>query len=255
VGRIWIHELADFRRFPDLPTFGILGRLEVAVRVSQSLAVAIAALLFMGCSGPLGPARIRTRDVGSFTLPVWTTDGMYLVTGRSGVLFLTPPPLDLNNYRGVVVDEIQISTKHRSRQLTSFEEDRLKGYFTRRLKTAFESNGWPIVDTPGKDVVRVRLVVRNLELERWRRHHFGNVILNSSVGRIVIVLELRDAVGNDRRLLFGDSRRLPFGVYSGSSAISIRRVEDAFRDFSIDFRRRLSEVQRGEFPPPSQRPS
>jgi hypothetical protein len=193
--------------------------------------------------------------MGSFTLPVWTTDGMYLVTGRSGALFLTPPPLDLNHYRGVVVDEIQIGTKDRSRKLTLFEEDRLKGFFTRRLKTAFERNGWPIVDAPGEDVLRVRLVVRNLELERWRRHHVGSVVLNSSVNRIVIVLELRDAVGNDRRLLFGDSRRLPFGVYSGSSPISIQRVEDAFREFSIDFRRRLREVQRGEFPPPSPRPS
>jgi hypothetical protein len=153
-----------------------------------------------------------------------------------------------------VVDEIQISTRDRSRELTSFEEERLKGYFTSRLKIAFESNGWPIVDTPGEDVLRVRLVVRNLKLERWRRNHFGNVIMNSSVDRIVIVLELRDAVGNDRRLMFGDRRSLPFGVYAGSSAISILRVQDAFYDFSIDFRRRLREVKRGEFPPPP-RPS
>jgi hypothetical protein len=152
------------------------------------------------------------------------------------------------------VDEIQISTKDRSRELTSFEEERLKGYFTRRLQAVFEPNGWPIVDTPAEDVLRVRLVVRNLELERWRRHHHGNVIVNSSKDRIAIVLELRDAVENDRRLLFGASRRLPFGVYAGSSAISIRRVEDAFYDFSIDFQRRLGEVQRGEFPSPP-RPS
>jgi hypothetical protein len=231
-----------------------MGELEVAVRVSQWLTVAVAAVLSLDCSGSSNSPKIRTRDAGSFTLPVWTSDGMYLVTGRSGALFLTPPPLDLNQYRGVVVDEIQISTRDRSRKLTSFEDERLKGYFTRRLKTAFESNGWPMVDTPGEDVLRVRLIVRNLKLERWRRNHFGNVIMNSSLDRIVIVLELRDAVGNDRRLLFGDRRRLPFGVYSGSSAISILRVEDAFFDFSIDFRRRLREVQHGEFPPPP-RPS
>jgi hypothetical protein len=224
------------------------------VRVSQWLTVAVAAVLFVGCSGLPNSPKIRTRNLGAFPLPVWTTDGMYLVTGRSGALFLTPSPLNSNHYRGVVVDEIQISTGDRSRELTRYEEERLKGYFTRRLKTAFEPNGWPIVDTPGEDVLRVRLVVRNLELERWRRNHFGNVIMNSSLDRIVIVLELRDAVGNDRRLLFGDRRSLPFGVYSGSSAISILRVEDAFDDFSIDFRRRLREVQRGEFPPPP-RPS
>jgi hypothetical protein len=70
------------------------------------------------------------------------------------------------------------------------------------------------------------------------------------------VLELRDAEKNERILLFGSRRRLPFGVYSGLGldVVSIRRVEDAFDDFSIDIRRRLGQVQRGEFPPPP-RPS
>jgi hypothetical protein len=76
-----------------------------------------------------------------------------------------------------------------------------------------------------------------------------------SSDKITIALELRDAVTSDRRLLFGDERRLPFGVYSGSDAVSIRRVEDAFYYFSIDIRRRLNQVQRGEFPPPPPPPS
>ncbi len=61
---------------------------------------------------------------------------------------------------------------------------------------------------------------------------------------------LRDAVKNNRRLLFGDKRRLPFGVYAGSDSISIKRVEDAFYYFSIAVRRRLDQAKRGEFPPP-----
>jgi hypothetical protein len=72
--------------------------------------------------------------------------------------------------------------------------------------------------------------------------------------KITIALELRDSVKNDRRLLFGDKRRLPFGVYAGSESISIRRIEDAFYYFSVEIRRRLDEVRRGEFPPPP-RPS
>jgi hypothetical protein len=67
-------------------------------------------------------------------------------------------------------------------------------------------------------------------------------------------LELRDGGKRDRRLLFGDRRRLPFGTYAGSDSVSIRRVEDAFYYFSIDIQRRLDQVQRGEFPPPP-RPS
>ena len=74
-----------------------------------------------------------------------------------------------------------------------------------------------------------------------------------SGNQITIALELRDGVENDRRLVFGDRRRLPFDTYAGSDSVSIRRVEDAFYYFSVEMRRRRGQVQRGEFPPP--RPS
>jgi hypothetical protein len=179
---------------------------------------------------------------------------MYLVTGHGGALFLTPAPQDLSRYRGVILEEIQISTKHRSRELKPSEEARLKDNFTRRLEDVFERNGWVIVETPGEDVLRVRLAVKDLKLQRRRRVHFGTVITDVSNDKITIALELRDSVKNDRRLLFGDKRRLPFGVYAGSESISIRRIEDAFYYFSIDIRRRLNQVKHGKFPPPP-RPS
>jgi hypothetical protein len=40
-------------------------------------------------------------------------------------------------------------------------------------------------------------------------------------------------------------RRLPFGTYVGTGAISIRRIEDAFCYFSIDMRRRIKQAQQG----------
>jgi hypothetical protein len=212
--------------------FAILGSVEATVHFVKWLSVVIAAVSSAGCA------------------PVWTTDGMYLVRGRAGALFLTPSSLDLSGYRGVVLDEIQISTKRRSRDLKPSEEERLKGFFSRRLEYVFERNGWPVVENPGEDVLRVRLAVKGLELERFRNPHRGKIIINGSMSRIAIVLELRDAVKKDRRLLFGDNRNLPFGIYNGSDPVSIKRVEDAFFDFSIDIRRRLNQVKRGEFPPP-----
>jgi hypothetical protein len=179
---------------------------------------------------------------------------MYLVRSRSGALFLTPPPLDLSRYRGVILEEIQIGMKHPSRALKPSEEERLRGYFTRRLEDVFERHGWAIVETPAEGVLRVRLAVKDLELGRRRRYHFGTVVTEPSVNRITIALELRDSVTNDRRLLYGDKCSLPFGVYAGSESVSIRRVEDAFYYFSADLRRHLVQVEHGEFPPPS-RPS
>jgi len=220
------------------------------VRLLQWISVAIAILSMVGCASSWTPGHVRTDNFESYALPVWTTDGMYLVSGRAGALFLAPPPRDLSRYRGVVLDDIEISTKQRSRELKPLEEERLKAYFTRRLAHVFESNGWPIVDTPAEDVLRVRLAVKDLKLRGSRASHHGKIVLGTSSEKITIALELRDAVDSDRRLLFGDNRRLPFGAYSGTDSVSIRRVEDAFYDFSIDIRRRLNQVQRGEFPPP-----
>jgi hypothetical protein len=230
---------------PDGGTVGLL----------QWISVAIAILWTTGCAPFWTPEKVRTRDFESYALPIWTSDGMYFVSGRSGALFLTPPPMKLNDYRGVVFDEIQITTIPGSRELTPSEEKRLKGYFTRRLTYVFERNDWPIVDAPAEDVLRVRLAVRGVELGGSRRSHFGSVIAGVSRGQIGIALELRDGGKSERRLLFGDKRRLPFGTYAGSEAIAIRRVEDAFYYFSIDMRRRLKEARRGEFPPPLQGPS
>ncbi len=220
----------------------------------QRLFVVIAAVWSVCCASHGAPETMWIRGIGSVALPVWTADGMYLVSAPSGALFLTPPPPELNRYRGVVLEEIQISTKHPSRDLKPFEEERLKGYFTRRLEHVFARNGWPIVETPGEDVLRVRLAVNGLKLRRWHHSHFGKIISNESVERITIVLELRDAATSDRKLLYGDNRPLRFGIYSEWGSAWINRVEDAFYDFSIDFRRRLNQVRRGEFPPPP-RPS
>ncbi len=228
----------------------MVGSLEAAVRFLQWLSVVGVAVSSLACAPKESPERAWTRDLESFPLPVWTTDGLYLVSGRSGALFLRPPLSEFERYRGVVVEEIRITMAPDSRKLTSSERQRLEGYFTRRLDGAFERSGWRIVDDPGDDVLRLRLAVKDLELQMHRRSHYGNVVSGVSTEKIAIALELRDATGSERMLLYGDRRRLPFRVYSGSDAISLRRVEDAFYDFAIDVGRRLDQMQRGDFPPP-----
>jgi len=212
--------------------------------------VAVAVFLTLGCGAFSTPPKIYTRDFKSYPLPVWTTDGLYLVSGRSGALFLSPTPQDLGGYRGVVVEGIEITTRPKSRALQPAERERLEGYFTRRLAIAFESIGWPIVESPGPDLLRARVAVLDLDLQPGPRSHSGILVAGRSSDKISIVLELRDAAVNDRRLLYGDKRRLPFGTYAGSDAIAIRRVEDAFYYFSIDLQQRLDQLRRGQFPPP-----
>ena len=242
------------RRLYGFLTSGTLGSLEGSVHFLQRLfvviVIVIVAVSSVGCALFWTPGRVPTRGMGSFALPVWTADGLYLVSGRSGALFLAPSLQELNHYQGVVVEEIEISTSDRSRELRPSEEKRLKGYFTRRLEHVFERTAWPLVETPGDDVLNLRLAVRGLEVRRRRDSHFGKIIAGRSSRKITIALELRDGATSDRRLLYGDKRPLPFGAYSGSDLVSIRRIEDAFYEFSIDIRHRLAQLQRGEFPPP-----
>jgi len=225
------------------------------VRPLQWIPIALAIFPMAGCPSFWAPDKIRTRSFKSYALPVWTSDGMYFVSGRSGALFLTPPPMDLNRYRGAVLEDIEITPRPGSRALKPSEVDRLKGYFTRRLTNVFEHNDWPIVEAPAADVLRVRLAVRGVELGKRRRSHPGNIVSGVSSDHIGIALELRDGSDSDRRVLYGDKRRLPFGTYVASDAVALRRVEDAFYYFSIDIKRRLREARRGEFPPPPPRSS
>lgn len=224
------------------------------MRFLRWLSVVGAALSFLGCASVSEFERTWTRNFETFPLPVWTDDGLYLVSGRSGALFLHPSLPEFDANRGVILEEIQITTAPGSRDLKPSEIERLKGYFTRRLERIFARNGWPIVDERGADVLQLRVAVKDVDIRRWRRSHHGTIVAGRSTAMITIALELRDPASSERLLLYGDRRRLPFGVYSGSDLVSIRRVEDAFYYFSIDVSRRLDEVQRGEFPPP-QRPS
>ena len=89
------------------------------MRVLQWIAAALAILPMAGCASFWTPEKAWTRGLESYALPVWTDDGMYLVSGRAGALFLTPPPMDLSRYRGVVLEDIQLSTKERSRESIS----------------------------------------------------------------------------------------------------------------------------------------
>jgi len=219
-----------------------------------SVAVFAMLLTMLGCGAFSTPKKVWTRNFESYPLPVWTTDGLYLVSGRSGALFLSPTPRDLGGYRGVVVEEIQFTTQSRSRALRPAEQERLEGYFTRRLQVAFERIGWQIVESPDPDVLRARVAVLDLDLRPGPRSHAGLLVAGRSQDKISIVLELRDPADNNRRLLYGDKRRLPFGTYAASDSIAIRRVEDAFYYFSIDLQQRLDEMRRGLFPPPEPAP-
>ncbi len=180
---------------------------------------------------------------------IWTVDGMYLVARGPGALFIADPPLRLNDYRGVMLDEIQISIKKGSRDLKPTEEEWLRASLRRGLLRLFDQRSWS--PQPEADVLRVRLAVRDVEFDH-RTEHVGSSLVSGvrNEQNITLILELRDSVERSRVLVFGEKAELPFGVYSGLGQVEINRVKDAFREFSRDARRHLVAAKRGEYPPP-----
>ncbi len=180
---------------------------------------------------------------------VWTTDGMYLVARGPGALFIASAPVDLNDYRGVMLDSIHIEGKEGLRALRPAEEEWLRASLRRGLLRLFDQPDWS--PQPDADVLSVRLAVTDVEFHRPHSNPSGTVIANRARD-ITMVLELRDSVSHNRVLVFGEKGELPFGSYSGSEQVEISRIKDAFRDFMEDARRHLVAAKRGYYPPPPQ---
>ena len=63
--------------------------------------IAVLSLAASGCARPPAAAEM------GFTHPVWTNDGLYLVERNGpGALFLTPPPLSLDEYFWAILHSV-----------------------------------------------------------------------------------------------------------------------------------------------------
>jgi hypothetical protein len=213
------------------------------------ISVLVAILPMVGCSSDPPPTVDQMIGRRMYSGSIWTVDGMYLVARGPGALFIADPPLRLNDYRGVMLDEIQISTKEGSRDLKPTEEEWLRASFRRGLLRLFDQRDWS--PQPDADVLRVRLAVTEVEFQR-RTQNVGSSLITGvrSDQSITIILELRDSVERSRVLVFGEKTELPFGTYSGVGEVGVKRVKDAFREFTRDARRHLAAAKRGDYPPP-----
>jgi hypothetical protein len=155
----------------------------------------------------------------------------------------------LKTYRGVMLDEIEISLKEGSRSLRANEEEWLRASLRRGLLRLFGERNWS--RQPDAGVLRIRLALRDVEFRRYGGHVGSTVVANDSKSNnVTMILELRDSVERDRVLVFGEKTELPFGTYSGLGQVDINRVKDAFRDFAEDARRHIKAAKRGDYPPP-----
>ena len=204
-------------------------------------------LAMVGCASNPLPTVDQLIGRRPYSGAIWTTDGMYLVARGPGALFIASSPVNLNVYRGVMLDEIRISTKEGSRNLRPQEEEWLRASLRRGLLRLFGQRDWS--PRPDAGVLRVRLAVKDVEFHQVGKNAGGAIIANE--GRsITMILELRDSVERHRVLVFGERSELPFATYSGLQQVDINRVKDAFRDFAEDARRHLSAAKRGDYPPP-----
>jgi len=217
---------------------------------SVALATLALTLTFCGCAGYFTP-KVHKAGTDTFHSPVWTTEGLYLVDiGGPGVLFIRHPATDLSHYTGLLIDDIQIHSKEKNTQLRPKEEESLRNYTRRALLRVFDKSELALVDSPGTDVLRVRISISDVDFERIYLDGANSKTVSPS-GGFTAVLEFRDSLNRDRLMLFTEKRVLPMGTYFGPGAIELERIEDAVDNFARDVRVHVIAARNGSLPAPA----
>ena len=114
----------------------------------QWISVLVTILAMLGCASNPLPTVDQLIGRRPYSGAIWTTDGMYLVARGPGALFIASSPVNLNVYRGVMLDEIRISSKEGSRNLHPQEEEWLRASLRRGLLRLFGGIGAGMARAP-----------------------------------------------------------------------------------------------------------
>ena len=211
-------------------------------------ALAVIALVLSGCASHEPPAAAEM----DLSYPVWTEDGLYLVQHDGpGALFLPPQP-GLDRYSALFVEDIQLGFKPGVPDFEPREAQRLVGMVRRNALRFMASHGWERADGPAPGTLRMRIAIRDIDVQPTIIRGSGSVVFRPS-GGASITLELRDSTDARRVFLYGQHRQLPHGWYGGPGHIEAERVADAFYEYAKDLVYFVDKAGKGEFQAPRKR--
>ena len=194
-----------------------------------------ALLLFTACKTPVEPKNNSPRVMmGPFAIV--TKDGLHLVHADGpGAIFVKPPQPHLYRNDKILLAPVAISytkTSKRRRHVYELEMGRhIRQALTQKLES---SAGWQLVKRPGKNVLRVKLAILEMELRDPEASGAASTNYLSKGGHITIVMDLRDSVTDEPLLRFVERGSLPGGFYADPSTAEVDRVKRAVDRFAAD---------------------
>jgi hypothetical protein len=211
-----------------------------SARVAAAFLIALGAAA--GCAKP-PPAAQPSGFLGNYA-------GFEPHPTRPGALRYRRPGADLGDYDRVLIDPVAVALRPDSAGRSVNPEDlaRLARYMHDALAIALRKR-YPVVDEPGPGILRVRVGITDLvpaqPVLNTAETVLGARIASSAsraisgtdlfVGEVAIEAEIRDSASGERLgalvdRKFGDR----FALQQGATTWG--HVEQAFRDWAVDFR-------------------
>jgi hypothetical protein len=192
------------------------------------------------CAAALAPALLQPLVALAADLPP-TLDGLVLVKSKRLEAVYLLPGADFRAYTKVSLDPTEVAFRKDwmrdyneqaafSDQITDNDAQSImvavrKG-FDAILAKAFTDAGYPVVTTPGKDVLRLRSAVLDLAVTAPSPEMSMNTIYSRYAGQATLVLEARDSVTG---AVLG---RAEDAQVAGDSFVELRDSVTNKRDFS-----------------------
>jgi Protein of unknown function (DUF3313) len=192
------------------------------------------------CAVGLAPTLLQPAAALAADLPP-TLDGLVLVKSKRLEAVYLLPGADFRVYAKVMLDPPEVAFRKDwmrdyneqaafSDQITDNDAQSImvavrKG-FDAILTKAFTDAGYPVVTTPGKDVLRLRSAVLNLAVTAPSPEMSMNTIYSRYAGQATLVLEARDSVTG---AILG---RAEDAEVAGDSFVEMRNSVTNHQDFS-----------------------
>lgn len=170
----------------------------VLTREIPRAAVAIALVTLAACATRPGPA------------PTW--EGLELAPSKRFDVVYLQPGADFSAYKAVILDPAQVAfakdwdpnrdVRGVSRRLNAEDleaiKDGLAGIVREIFTEELGKGGYPLVDAPGHDVLRLSPAIVDLYINAPDRMEPGrSTTYTTDAGRMTLVLEVRDSVTGD----------------------------------------------------------
>ncbi len=195
----------------------------------------LATVLLLGCATDgEGAAGAESRAV--------TSDGLEKTdVSGPGVLYIKPDH-NIGGYDQIHFEPIAIAYKRGRRALRGADEATLRETLMEGMRERASAADIPIVSAPEPCAMSMRFYVVDLELVEIRGAGAQSIVL-PSMGKVTLVVDIRDSRSGEALMRFAQRRQLEGGaILGGARAAQVAQLRRSLDSMLADFGAQLVEV-------------